>query len=142
MYYTIKEIAEKSDLSEHTIRFYTNENLLPCLRDSNNRRIFDESSLNWLKGIKCLKKCGMSLDAIKHYCHLCMDKESKENLTERYNIILEYKILAYEKLQEAKDLIEYMENKTKHYEDILNNLIPDDTNPFELPETKEEKECI
>ena len=142
MYYTIKEIAEKSDLSEHTIRFYTNENLLPCLRDSNNRRIFDENSLNWLKGIKCLKKCGMSLDAIKHYCHLCMDKESKENLTERYNIILKYKVLAYEKLQEAKDLIEYMENKTKHYEDILNNLIPDDTNPFELPETKEEKECI
>ena len=142
MYYTIKEIAEKSDLSEHTIRFYTNENLLPCLRDSSNRRIFDDNSLNWLKGIKCLKNCGMSLSAIKHYCRLCMEKESKENLIERYNIILEYKALAYEKLQEAKDLVKYMETKTKHYEDILNNVIPDDTNPFELPETKEEKECI
>lgn len=142
MYYTIKEIAEKSDLSEHTIRFYTNENLLPCLRDSSNRRVFDDNSLNWLKGIKCLKNCGMSLNAIKHYCQLCMDKESRENLIERYNIILEYKALAYEKLQEAKDLVEYMENKTKHYEDILNSVIHDDTNPFELPETKEEKECI
>lgn len=35
--------------------------LLPCERDSENRRVFNEKSVNWMQGIQCLKGCGASI---------------------------------------------------------------------------------
>ena len=46
MNYTVKQISEIMGMSEHTIRYYTDLNLLPVKRDSANRRIFDEESIN------------------------------------------------------------------------------------------------
>ena len=63
--YTVKEAAKQLGFTEHTIRFYTDKGLVPSvIRDKNNCRLFTEESMNWLIGIKHLKECGMTLDAI------------------------------------------------------------------------------
>lgn len=129
MHYTIKQMAEMFDVTEHTLRFYTDEGLLPCERDSGNRRIFNEDSVNWMQGIKCLKGCGASIEDIREYCRLCLSEESEENLRARYSIILKQREEAYKRAAEAKATVEYMENKVAHYEAILAGLAPDDTNP-------------
>lgn len=129
MQYTIKEFAEKFDTTEHTIRYYTDIDLLPCKRDGGNRRVFDEESANWMQGIICLKGCGASIEDIKEYCRLCRLEENEENLKARYNIFLKQRDEAYKRLEEAKSTVEYMEHKIKHYEDILAGLVPDDSNP-------------
>ena len=136
MNYTVKQIANLSGMSEHTIRYYTDQGLLPCERDAANRRIFNEESLNWIHTINCLKGCGMSIEAIRHYCELCMLEETEDTLNERYQMILDYKKLAYEKLEEAKNLVAYMERKTTYYEDVIAGKCPDMTNPHHknLPE--------
>lgn len=131
MYYTLKEICKMSGMTEHTIRYYTDKGLLPCRRDGANRRIFDDDSLNWLTAIRCLKGCGMSIESIRHYCDLCRLEDSEENLKARYEILLQYRDLAYEKLKEAKERVAYMDKKTRHYEDILAGRVPDDMNPKE-----------
>lgn len=33
MYYTIRQMAEMFEVTEHTLRFYTDKGLLPCERD-------------------------------------------------------------------------------------------------------------
>lgn len=48
--------------------------LLPCERDSENRRVFNEELVNWMQGIQCLKGCGASIGNTKEYCHLCLLK--------------------------------------------------------------------
>lgn len=88
MYYTIRQFARMFHVSEHTVRYYTDIDLLPCRRDDQNRRIFDEESANWMQGISCLKKCGASLKDIREYCRLCQSEDSPENLNARYKIIL------------------------------------------------------
>ena len=40
MIYTLKQFAEMFHTTEHTIRYYTDINLLPCQRDKRNRRHF------------------------------------------------------------------------------------------------------
>lgn len=129
MSYTIKQMAEMFDVTEHTLRFYTDKGLLPCKRDGGNRRVFDEESVNWMQGIKCLKGCGASIEDIKEYCRLCLLEESEENLRARYEIILKQREEAYKRLEEAKATVEYMEGKVVHYEAVLAGLEPDDTNP-------------
>ena len=129
MSYTIKQMAEMFDVTEHTLRFYTDKGLLPCKRDGGNRRVFDEESVNWMQGIKCLKGCGASIEDIKEYCRLCLLEESEENLRARYEIILKQRTEAYKRVEEAKATAKYMDEKVAHYEAILAGLEPDDTNP-------------
>lgn len=122
-------MAEMFDVTEHTLRFYTDEGLLPCERDSGNRRVFNDESVNWMQGIKCLKGCGASIEDIREYCRLCMLEESEENLRARYAIILGKRGEAYKRLEDAKATAKYMDEKVAHYEAILAGLAPDDTNP-------------
>ncbi|GLC80696.1 MerR family transcriptional regulator [Lacrimispora brassicae] len=128
MQYTVKEIAEQMGLTEHTLRFYTDRGLLPCNRDKNNRRVFDEDSINWLEGIKCLRKCGVSIEDIKAYSDLCLS-DTPDGLQNRYAFMLKQRENAMERLKEAQELADYMIHKVRHYEDILSGKITDDTNP-------------
>lgn len=128
-YLTMKEFAKKFNVSEHTLRYYTDIGLLPCKRDSGNRRVFDSESENWMQGIICLKGCGASIDDIKEYCRLCLLEENEENLQARYQIIIKQREQAYKRVEEALATAKYMDEKVKHYEKILEGIIPDDSNP-------------
>ena len=126
--YTVKDISKKLNLSEHTIRYYTDRALIPNVkRNKNNVRLFDEESVNWFIGIKCLKECGMSIEDIKNYIDLCL--EGDNTIHERFDIILKQREIAEKQLEEAKERLIYLENKVKHYEDIINGDLTDNTNP-------------
>jgi DNA-binding transcriptional MerR regulator len=126
--YTVKEVCKLLDLTEHTVRFYTDKGLVPSVkRDKNNNRLFDQESINWLIGVKFLKQCGMSVEDIKSYVDLCLKGNS--TIQERYEIILKQKEIAQVQLEEAKRTVKYMEEKASHYLDIINGVMPDDTNP-------------
>ena len=57
--YTIKEVAEKMDLSEHTLRFWAKSGFFPFItRNENNIRLFSEDDLNWVRIVKCLRAIG------------------------------------------------------------------------------------
>lgn len=126
--YTVKDVAQKTNLTEHTIRFYTDKGLVPNIqRDKYNNRLFDEESLNWLIRVKYLKDCGMSIKDIKHFVDLYLEGDSSISL--RYEIILKYKEIAREQLEEATRRVEFMEEKAKRYHKIINQVISNDTNP-------------
>lgn len=126
--YTVKEIAEYLDMTEHTVRYYTDMGLVPSLkRDKNGNRLFDEDSKNWLIGIKNLRGSGMSIKAIKEYVNLCLEGDS--TIEVRYAIILEQKKKLEEQLKEMNQRYQYMEQKANMYLDIMNHGIPDKTNP-------------
>lgn len=125
---TVKEVSEMLGMTEHTIRYYTDKGLVPSIkRDKNNIRLFDEESINWLIGIKYLKACGMSIDDIKNYVNLCLKGDS--SIQERYEIILKQKEATNAQLEEITQRAKYLENKANHYMDIINNIVPDNTNP-------------
>lgn len=126
--YTVKEVAKLLNLTEHTIRFYTDKGLVPSLqRDKNNKRIFSDDSIRWLTGAKKLKKSGMSLVDIKKYVDLSLEGDS--TIEERYEMIRKQKVAVLAQLDEVKLMAEYITNKERHYRDIINQVIPDDTNP-------------
>lgn len=126
--YTVKEVSKLLNLTEHTVRYYTDKGLVPSIkRDKNNIRLFDEESINWLTGVKFLKDSGLSIESIKEYVDLCLIGDS--TIEKRYEIIAKQKEIAEEQLREAKERVEYLKAKSKHYLDIVKHNIPDDTNP-------------
>jgi DNA-binding transcriptional MerR regulator len=126
--YNVKEVAKMLELTEHTVRYYTDKGLVPNVkRDKNNNRLFDDKSIDWLTGVKNLKRCGMSVEDIKNFVDLCLGGDS--TIQKRYEIILKQKAAAQAQLKEAKQRVKYMEYKANHYLDIINHGIPDGTNP-------------
>ncbi len=66
--YTIKEAGQRTGLSAHTIRHYTDMGLIPTLvRDEHNNRLFDEASIHWLYAIKFLRQSQMSLKEVRSF---------------------------------------------------------------------------
>ena len=111
--YTVKEAAKQLGFTEHTIRFYTDKGLVPgVMRDKNNCRLFTEESM-------------------KTYIELCLQGDS--TIETRYHIILKQKEIAKRQLEEAKQRLDYMEKKAKLYRKIMENHIPDSTNPAKWP---------
>ncbi|AIQ48560.1 MerR family transcriptional regulator [Paenibacillus sp. FSL R7-0273] len=126
--HTVKEAAQITGLTEHAIRFYTDKGLVPSIqRNHNNIRVFDEESINWLHGIKCLKQSGMPIEVIKMYVTLCLEGEA--TLSQRYALMMEHKEDALAKLEEAKQHIAHLEQKTELYQAILEQRSPDTMNP-------------
>ena len=67
----IGELARRSGLSAHTIRYYERIGLLPPPdRDSGGQRDYDASILNWIEFLGRLKTTGMPIQGMLDYARL------------------------------------------------------------------------
>mgnify|MGYP001155276916 CR=1 FL=1 len=133
--YTIKEVADKMDVSEHTLRFWAKSGFFPFIkRNENNVRLFSENDLDWVKIVKCLRMVGTENKAIKRYIDLCLIGDS--TIPERFGIIQATKIKAQQQLddlQRQMDLLEYKEN---YYKNLIKNNLNDEWNPMNKVENE------
>lgn len=117
-FYSVKEVADKTGLSEHTIRYYTNLGLIPNLsRNNNHYRMFDQEALDTLLAIKCLRGTGMSLKDIKRYMDLVQMGDS--TVPTRYNIILKQKESVKNKLKEVNKQLDFVNYKLSLYKEKM-----------------------
>lgn len=127
--YTIKEVAEKMDVSEHTLRFWAKSGFFPLIkRDANNIRLFSEKDLEWVKIVKCLRSVGTENKAIKRYIDLCIVGDS--TIPERYGIIQATKIKAQQQMEDLKKQLALLDYKEKFYQNLIKNNIEDVWNPM------------
>lgn len=127
--YTIKEVAEKMEVSEHTLRFWSKSGFFPFVqRDSNNIRKFSDSDLEWVKIVKCLRAVGTENKAIKRYIDLCLTGDS--TIPERYGIIQATKIKALKQMEELQLQLDLLDFKEKFYQNLIKNNLKDSWNPM------------
>ena len=127
--YTIKEVADKMDISEHTLRFWAKSGFFPFVkRNENNIRIFSENDLEWVKIVKCLRSVGTENKAIKRYIDLCIIGDS--TIKERYEIIQDTKKKALEQMEELKQQLALLDYKENFYQNLIENNLKDTWNPM------------
>lgn len=127
--FTIKEVAEKMDISEHTLRFWAKSGFFPFLtRNDNNVRMFSENDLNWVRIVKCLRSVGTQTKDVKRYIDLCIIGDS--TIKERYQIILDTKAKALEQMDELKKQLELLDYKENFYKNLIKNHLEDVWNPM------------
>ena len=68
MTYTMMQVCRELGMTYQTLKFYCNQGLVPYVkRDKNNRRVFDEHDVEWVRSLTCLKRCGMSIEEMRDY---------------------------------------------------------------------------
>lgn len=127
--YTIKEVADKMDISEHTLRFWAKSGFFPFVkRNENNIRQFSENDLEWVKIVKCLRSVGTENKAIKRYIDLCIIGDS--TIKERYGIIQDTKQKALKQMEELKQQLALLDYKEHFYQNLIKNNLKDTWNPM------------
>lgn len=133
--YTIKEVAEKMEVSEHTLRFWAKSGFFPFVtRDKNNIRMFSEDDLNWVKIVKCLRSVGTESKLVKRYVDLCIVGDS--TIAERYEIIRATKEKALKQMEELNKQLEMLDYKEDYYKNLIKNNLNDNWNPMNLTKQK------
>lgn len=120
--YKMKDVCEMTNISYETLKYYCNEGLVPNhKRDKNNHRIFTENDINWIKGLRSLRQCGMSIKDMKTYMDLCFIgfdsiKQRKEMLDKtRDGLLKQIKLI--------NESLEFIDDKQKYYDDLLDGKI-------------------
>lgn len=127
--YTIKEIAKKMDISEHTLRFWAKSGFFPFIkRNKNNIRLFSDNDLDWVRIVKCLRAVGTENKAIKRYIDLCIKGDS--TIPERYEIIQATKLKAEQQMLELQQQMDLLNYKEKYYQNLIKNNLKDGWNPM------------
>lgn len=117
MSYSIKEVSEQTGLTEHTIRYYDREGLLPLLkREKTGKRSFSDNDIQWLGLICCLKNSGMSIEKIKEFMFLCLNGE--ETCEQRKEMLELHKKFILEQIELLNRSLSTIEYKIEHYKEI------------------------
>lgn len=117
----IMQVCKETGLTYQALKFYCNEGLIPNVkRDNNNRRIFDERNVKWIKDLICLKRCGMSIQEMKIYLKLCL--AGKSTIPQR--LLREKQEALRTAVRELEDSIAYIDWKQDFYSKVLSGEMP------------------
>jgi DNA-binding transcriptional MerR regulator len=117
MEYTIKQVAEKSNLSIYTLRYYDKEGLLPFVKRSESGiRKFTDNDIEWISLICCLKNSGMSIEHIKEFMHCCL--KGKDALEDRKVMLENHKKNIQDQIKQLNKSMEIVDYKLEHYKEI------------------------
>lgn len=121
--YTMKEACAQTGLSYETLKFYCNQGLVPNVRrDEQNRRVFSESDIAWIRSLECLKNCGMGIREMQEYISLCLEGQS--SIPHRKKILERKRRELEQELSRIRESIAYIDRKQNFYDDVLSGKAP------------------
>lgn len=123
MLYTMMQVCKETNMTYQALKFYCNEGLVPHVkRDRNNRRVFDERDVAWIKSLTCLKKCNMSIQEMKEYLRLCLQGEA--TILQRKELLARKQDELRQTMRDLQDNIAYIDRKQNFYDEVLSGKRP------------------
>lgn len=74
--YSIGEVSEMFGLPISTLRYYDKQGLFPKMERVSGIRKFNDTEIEALRVIECLKKAGMEIKDIRQFMNWCMEGPS------------------------------------------------------------------
>jgi DNA-binding transcriptional MerR regulator len=114
---SIGQVAERTGLSAHTVRFYEREGLFaePVQRIA-GRRVFSDEHVEWLALCSILRASGMPLAAIRAYAQLVRQGDGTE--PERLALLREHRERVRAQLRDLSRCLDLIDHKVDVYEDL------------------------
>ncbi len=115
MIYTVGEMARLLGVTASTLRYYDKEGLLPFVeRSSGGIRMFQESDIEWLQIIGCMKKAGMSIKDIRQYIQMALQGDDTIEL--RLAMFRHQQEVLRKQMEELRHTMQIVEYKCWYYE--------------------------
>jgi DNA-binding transcriptional MerR regulator len=134
---SIGQVAERTGLSVHTLRFYEREGILAdqVRRGAGGRRLYTEDDVGWLELCVILRASGMPLPAIREYTELVRQGEGNEE--QRIALLRQHEARVHSQMSQLAQCLDLISFKVNVYEDILDHGYTDsECSPAPRPETR------
>ena len=112
---SIGQVAERTGLSVHTLRFYERAGILarPVARGSTGRRVYGEQDVEWLNICTRLRSSGMPLAAIRRYADLV--RMGPGNEQDRLALLRQHQERVTAQIAELTECLNLISYKVKVY---------------------------
>lgn len=116
---SIGQVAERTGLSVHTLRFYEREGVLanPVSRGPGRRRLYSEDDVEWLRLCVILRASGMPLPEIRQYTDLVRQGSGTEG--ERLALLRRHREQVLAQMDQLTRCLDLITFKVSVYEDHL-----------------------
>lgn len=116
---SIGQVAARTGLSVHTLRFYEREGLLASLvrRTPDGHRIYSEDDVDWLAMCTNFRASGMPLPEIRRYADLV--RKGPGNETSRLAVLRQHQGRVTRQIGQLTDCLNLITYKVKVYEERL-----------------------
>ena len=115
---TIKEVAEKYDISADTLRYYERVGMIPKVtRRPNGIRDYQESDLGWVELGICMRSAGLPIEVMIEYVKLY--KEGDNTIPARLELLQEQMNALKEQKAQIESTVERLAYKISKYEEAM-----------------------
>ncbi|MGG7463470.1 MerR family transcriptional regulator [Plantibacter sp. YIM 135347] len=113
--FAISDVAARTGLSVHTLRYYERTGLMPrpIDRASSTHRRYTESDINWVIFLTRLRSTGMPIACVRDYAELA--KRGDDTAEARLELLLRHRIAFVAKLEEMQHSLEVIDHKITLY---------------------------
>ena len=122
--YTIQEVAEKTDLSAHTLRYYEKIGLLEQItRHENGHRRYAEADLGWIHFLKLLRATGMPIQQMQVFMEFA--RQGDNTIPDRIEVLTEHRRELAAHIEELQAHMDHLDRKIAYYNGLLTGEIID-----------------
>lgn len=115
---TIKEVAEKYDISADTLRYYERVGMIPKVtRRPNGIRDYQESDLGWVELAICMRSAGLPIEVMIEYVKLY--KEGDNTIPARLELLQKQMNALKEQKAQIESTVERLAYKISKYEEVM-----------------------
>ena len=115
---TIKEVSEKFNISQDTLRYYERVGMIPPVtRTSGVIRDYQESDLGWVELAICMRSAGLPVEALIEYVKLT--QEGDKTIEARLQLLSEQRESLIEQQKKINDTLKRLDYKIGRYEEAV-----------------------
>lgn len=111
---TIQQVAGKTGLSEHTLRYYERIGLIESIdRADNGHRRYTEMDIGWIEFLKCLRSTGMPVMQMKTYADLT--RAGDHTIEARLALLEDHRRAVLMQIEEMRRYLAVVDHKIDYY---------------------------
>ena len=115
---TIKEVSEKYNISQDTLRYYERVGMIPQVhRTGGGIRDYQEDDLGWVELALCMRDAGLPVEAMIEYVKLCQQGDS--TIEARMLLLKEQMETLLEQKAQIESTIKRLDFKISRYEEAV-----------------------
>jgi DNA-binding transcriptional MerR regulator len=111
---TIQRVADRTGLSEYTLRYYERIGLIESVdRAENGHRRYTEMDIGWIEFLKCLRATGMPVAQMKIYADLT--RVGGHTIDARLELLEEHRCAVLRQIEEMQRYLAVVDHKIDYY---------------------------
>lgn len=115
---TIKEVSEKYNISQDTLRYYERVGMIPPVtRTGGGIRDYQETDLSWVELAICMRSAGLPVEAMIEYVRLY--QEGNQTIPARLQLLVDQREALLEQKRQIDTTLERLNYKISRYEKAI-----------------------